>query len=259
MESTQTSLDKLMAILFAHDEPDILGDEVKVLVQAVSVNKKMLKRYIDLARDIRYAWQKVGKYPNYFDRFYPSSEVISETECLTHHVHAYLDDLYTVRQKLFTLLDALKNDAKKSVSNAEELKASLDELKKKVSAGFADLDKYRGQHRHAGMRFFHEELLKAENAETQIAQLNGPFFGSMFDPEKKKKILEKLNLEREQSFLEAKNYWIKTAKQNSDHLDENLDRLFDGLGQIIYQLLGIQTTAQELLKLSDYAREKKHD
>ena len=61
------------------------------------------KKYTDLIRNIRYAWLKVGKYPTYFDAFYPSPEIISEAECLTHHVHAYLDDLYTVKTKVFTL------------------------------------------------------------------------------------------------------------------------------------------------------------
>lgn len=257
MESTQTSLDKLIAILFVHDEPEILGDEGKALVVAISIDKKMLKRYIDLARNIRYSWQKVKRYPDYFDRFYPSNEVISEVECLTHHIHAYLDDLYTVQEKVFVLLNTLKNEANKVVNNADEFKASLEQLKEKMKKGSVELDKHRGQHRHKGMRFFHEELLRAENAEMQIAQLNG-LFSSMFDEEKKKYLVVKLAVERDENFTAARKYWVETAKRNSEMLDKSFDSLFYGLGQNIYQLLGIETTARVLLALSDSMTKKNH-
>ncbi len=253
----QTSLDKLLAILFVHEDPKILGHEVRVEIEAVRVEKKMLKRYTDLLRNIRYAWQKVRRYEDYFDNFYPPNEKISEIECLTHHVHAYLDDLYTVRTRIFALLDALKNDSKKVAGNAKEFKKSLDDLKAKMLRGFEQLDKCRGDHRHVGTRFYHEELLRAENAETQIMQLDQPFFNTMFDEEKKKKIIERLTVERSQSFAQAKTYWIETAKRNGKNIDRNTEKLFEVLAQSIYQLLNIEESAQALQLLSKKMQERK--
>lgn len=246
-----TSIEKLLAILFVHSEPEILGEEVKALIAASHVNRKMLRRYIDLVRAIHYAWQKVGKYEMYFKDFYPSNGVIGEIECLNHHIHAYLDDLYTVRQKVFVLLNNLKNDANKVASNAGEFMAVIKELEEKMMKGFKELDDNRGQHRHAGIRFVHGDLLHAENAESLIAQLDNPVFGSIFDEEKKKKLIEKITAERVSSFEKAKKWWIETAKSNKENLDENMDKLFSGLAQNIYQILGIEETAQAIQKLRD--------
>lgn len=250
-KSKQNSIEKLMAILFVHTEPNILGVEVKDAIEKISVDKTRLKVYLDTVRDIRYAWKKAARYQLYFNDFYPVSEDISEIEALTHHVHAYLEDLNTFENKLIVLLGVLKNDANEHAANAKEFKQAISELMEKIRKGFEKLDSQRGQHRHRGMRYVHDDLLKAENAQMMIEQLDTPPFSEFYKPEAKKKLKEKLSRDRALSFEKAKKDWIELARVNQEQLDENTDKLFEGLAASIYQLLGIETTAKALQALSD--------
>ena len=60
-KSKQNSLEKLMAILFVHSKPEILGVEVKDAIEKISIDKKRLKVYLDTVLDVRYARRKVGR------------------------------------------------------------------------------------------------------------------------------------------------------------------------------------------------------
>jgi len=250
-KSSQNSIEKLMAILSVHLEPEVLGIEIKDTIAKIPFNKARLKIYLDTVRDIRYAWKKVGRYQIYFKDFYPKSEGITEIEALTHHVHAYLEDLNTFENKLIVLLGILKNDANEHVINSKEFKQSMSELTDKIRQGFKKLDDQRGQHRHKGMRYVHNDLLKAENAYMMIEQLNIPPFCDFYSSEIKEKLKEKLSRDRILSFEKAKNDWIELARINQEHLDENTDKLFEGLATSIYQILCIDSTAKFLQELSD--------
>lgn len=255
--SGQNSIEKLMAILYVHTEPEVLGIEVKEAVEAVECDSSRLKKYLEAVRNVRYAWKKVGRYEIYFSDFYPNSSEITNVEALTHHVHAYLEDLSTLKNKLTNLLGILKNEAAKKASNADEIKSALIELIAKIEDGFKTSGALRNQHRHGGMRYVHDDLLKAENACMMLEQLDNPLFSSFYDDVVKDQMRNKFTQDVSEFFERARSSWVEVAKRNREQLDEQTNKLFDGLAHTIFQLLGIESTAAALQALSDRAYEKK--
>ncbi len=64
------------------------------------------------------------------------------------------------------------------------------------------------------MRFFDEELLKAENAHNEIEMFSNPVFDAILNPSHKLEFMAKLKKEKKESFEIAKTRWVAMAQKN---------------------------------------------
>lgn len=107
--STQRHIiEEMMADFAFYQEPNLLKPEYQQFLDAGRANQNGIKKYIQLFSNVRYAWQKTLKYKSYFEHFYPQTEKIDKIEALNHHIHAYLEDMTTLKNKI-SLWFASKN------------------------------------------------------------------------------------------------------------------------------------------------------
>src|SRR3990167_3273439 len=131
--NTQHIIDEMMGDFFFHQDPHLLKQEYRAFFDPSEVNQNMLKKYMVLFSNVRYAWQKTLKYKNYFENFYPPADKINEIEALNHHIHAYLEDMITLKNKIEVLFGKMKNDIKKVAVNKTDIDVfSTPSLKKEL-------------------------------------------------------------------------------------------------------------------------------
>src|SRR3989338_756600 len=237
--NTQHIIDEMMGDFFFHQDPHLLKQEYRAFFDPSEVNQNMLKKYMVLFSNVRYAWQKTLRYKNYFENFYPPADKINEIEALNHHIHAYLEDMITLKNKIEVLFGKMKNDIKKVAVNKTDIDAFFKAGVEKTKKVFSGVSKHRDRHRHRGMRFFDNDLLKAENAQGSLQMLSIPVFDATLNKEYKPEIIAKFMKEKEESFVIAKKRWIEMARKNDAHTTGYLDAIFDGIRPSLYQFLNI--------------------
>jgi len=247
-------IEEMMADFAFHQNPKLLKEEYSKLIDISKVNQAGIKKYMGLFFNLRYAWQKTLKYKQYFEEFYPPEEKIEKIEALNHHIHAYLEDMTTLKNKIEVLLGEMKNDIKKIASSKKDIDEFFRAGVKKTKEVFAQVSKYRNEHRHRGMRFFDGDLLKAENAHRFLEMISNPVFDAMLNQEYKPKIVAKFTKEKEESFEVAKKRWIETARKNDEQTTGYLESLLKGIRPTLYRFLNIRSV-QEIIT---YAK-KEHD
>ena len=246
MSTTETTtikrhiLDEMMADFAFYQDPKLLKAEYSGLLDTSKVNKADIKKYMLSFFNLRYAWQKTLKYKQYFEEFYPLEEKIVKIEALNHHIHAYLEDMTTLKNKTEVLLGEMKNDIRKIASNKKDIDEFFKAGVEKTKEVFAQVSKYRDEHRHRGMRFFDGDLLKAENAHGFLEIISNPIFDAMLNQEYKPEIVAKFNKEKEESFELAKKRWVEMATKNDEQTTGYLDAILKGVRQPLYQFLNIK-------------------
>ncbi len=115
---------------------------------------------------MNFVYKKLVKYKLYFAEFYPETEKITKTEALEHHIHAYLEDLDILKNKVKHFLGALKNDLKKIAINKNEIDRALKHLVGQVENIFNNVSRYRHRHshHHRGMKFTDGNIVDSELA-----------------------------------------------------------------------------------------------
>lgn len=220
----------LSAELYAYLNPEIFSGEI----DTENIDKKKIRRYSETIHILNEAFAKVKKYENYFENFYPSSDKITNSEALQHHIHSYLEDLYLLSEAIKKLIGDLKNDLQKVAQNKVEVLESLDKCKSNMSPMFARARSERKTHRHALGRSLDFNLVKSSSLQNLIAN-NSPFLEYL--KEGAKEYLEK---EANKSFTESKEEWCNLSRENTSLISEQMERLFLSMEQLLYQFLGIE-------------------
>lgn len=233
-------LNEIIADLGAYMEPDLFKDGYKDLLNSTKVSKKELHKYNRLLSSIHYAWKKTTKYEIYFSEFYSNSDKIENFEQLNHHIHAYLQDADTLKNKIQNLFGALKNDLKQVVINKKEVSDFLETGIQKTGEVFEGILQHRRDHIHHGTRFTDNDLLKAENAYTSIQLMSQPVFDAILNQDRKQELLAKLEKQKDESFEVAKARWIKTAHDNNIQTAGYLDAILKVLRPMLYDYLNIK-------------------
>ena len=241
----QNKIDQIMSDFALYLNPDLLKDEYSTIIVNTKFKKEKMEEYLQLMADIHYAWQKTLRYETYFTEFYPDSKSIEKFEALNHHIHAYLQDMTILKNKIEVFLNTIKNGIKKSADSKKNVDEFFKKGIEKTKNVFADISKNRDPHHHRGMRFFDSDLLKAENAHraSEIFQID-----SYVNPKRKPEIIHKLVEKEKEGFDIAKVRWIEIAKKNAKQTSEYLDELMEIIYSPLYDFLEI-TDPIELLKI----------
>ncbi len=222
--------------------PDILKNELKNLLDVSRLNKKNLEKYNNLLISVNYAWQKILRYEVYFQEFYSNSEKIDRTEELNHHIHAYLQDMDTLKNKIENLFFGLKKDIKKIAINKDDIEDFFQAGVEKTKEVFNGVIEHRIQHVHRNFQFIDGDLMKAENAQRVIDMLNNPSMASIINQEYKPVAIAKLKKDKIESFDVAKARWLKTAKNNNGQTSGFLASILEVIKPSLYQFLEIKPT-----------------
>ncbi len=218
----------------AHLEPGLFREEYGNKVNQEEINSKKLKEYNVLLMTISQACKKVLKYELYFSEFYPSCYRITNSEALEHHIHAYLEDVVILKNKLTVFLGVLKNDLKKIAVNKKEIDKALTFFIRQTEGCFKGISTARDPHHHKGVKFIDSDIIDSEFSHT-ILTLDEPMkatFNSEF--------LEKLKKREVGSFLKAKTRWIETARKNNEQISGLINEIFERNNNFIYNFLGIK-------------------
>ena len=114
-------IDEMMTDFYFHQDPRFLKPEYSRHTDATHANQVAIKKYMQSFSNLRYAWQKTLKYKDYFENFYPQMGQINKIEALTHHIHSYLEDMETLKNKIEVLLGETKNDVRRVASNKKDI------------------------------------------------------------------------------------------------------------------------------------------
>lgn len=224
-----------------HLDPKLLSNSDEI--DTSKLNRKRLKKYSDLIHTMMMAFKKVQKYELYFSKFYSSTEEISQSEALEHHVHAYLQDLTILSNKIEVFLNILKSDLKRVAPNNDEVCASIDEVKKLMMKTFKRVKETRHPHQHAGYRFLDYDITRASSIRSMIQSGNKLFLDRL-----KPGALDYLDKEATKSFEKAKAYYVERAKKNEKGLSKLMERFFWSIEDLIYQFLGIKPVISSKIK-----------
>lgn len=236
----QHILDEMVGDFAFYQYPELLKQEYSQYLDVSKANQDMIKKYMMLFSNLRYAWQKTLKYKIYFKDFYPDEGKVDKIEALNHHIHAYLEDMTTLKNKIEVLFGEMKNDIKKIAINKKDIDDFFVAGVEKTKEVFAQVSKHRNDHRHRGMRFFDGDLLKAENAHNFLETLSNPVFDSMLNQEYKPKVIYKFANEKEESFEKAKIRWIAMATKNDEQTSGYLAAVLKGIRPVFYNFLNIK-------------------
>lgn len=232
-------IEEITADLFIYQDPKLLKKEYLQFVDVSKINLNDIEKYIKLFSNLLYAWQKILKYRKYFEVFYPPEEKIDKIEALEHHIHAYLEDMVTLKNKIEILFREMKNDINKVALNKKDINNFFKVGVEKTKEVFAGVSKHRNKHRHNGMRFFDNDLLKAENAHKILDMILTNVFDEM-NQEYKQKIIEKIIKEKEESFEVAKKRWIEIARKHDEQINNYLQSLLNVVRLTLYDFLHIK-------------------
>jgi hypothetical protein len=246
-EGKKIILDEILSDITYYLYPELLIEEYQNLGLDSKTDKEKLEKYSVLLSDIRHAYDKVSRYDVYFEYFYTDSDKIQKFEQVKHHIHVYLQDVDTLKNKLQNLLGNLKNDINSVAENRQEISSSLKDAIDTVGEIFEPILKYRRQHVHKGSRFMEDDLLKAENNELLKEVLINPLFEKMINQDYKPKAIEKLKVIQEQSFNTAKGRWLNNAKKSKVTILKFLNKILEIIQPSLYQFLNIKSM-KEILK-----------
>lgn len=220
-------IDAILADLAMYDNPQYLKPEYqKILLESIQAQKKpLIKKYFSTLSNLRAAWQKVLRYEVYFSEFYTNSKQIPPHEALNHHVHSYLQDMTTLKNKIQVCLGEVKNDCKKEFINKSDIEEFFNEAIKKTEIVFEQISQLRDPHHHKGPRFLDADIFKAETAHFINTAISDSKFPLPINEALKPELLEKLEKNKSEAFEVAKLRWISTAKSNAIEITGYIDML----------------------------------
>ena len=232
-------IDEMSADMTIYLEPNLLKEEYQHLMDTSKIDVEAIKKYRQLLSNVKYAWQKVVRYKVFFAEFYTETDTIDDVEALNHHIHAYLQDLDTLKNKIMHMLGELRKDVKAIASNKDDVEDFVEAAKQKTLKVFDGALKHRRSHVHNGMRFMDGELLKAENAHEAIKMATEGLLAEMMNPEYRDKWVEELKVEKAESLEKAKSHWVEMATNNDVQTTGYLETFLGFVRPSLNQFLGI--------------------
>jgi len=229
------NLDQILSDIIIHIHPNYLKGDYKNKINVQSLDKKKLNEYYRLLTSISFVYKKIMKYELYFAEFYPETKRITKTEAIEHHIHAYLEDLDILKNKVKHFLETLKNDLKMVAINKSEIDKALKHFVGQVINVFDKVSKHRNPHHHRGMKFFDANLVDSDLAHTML-QDNNPLRDS-FKPE----FLIELRKREVESFEKARTNWVTLAKKNNVQISGFIREVFERNKEFIYDFLNIRS------------------
>jgi len=229
------NLDQILCDLTAYLEPNFLQVEYRTKIDTSNIDKAKLMKYFKLLTSISRVYKKVQKYELFFAEFYPETKKIKKHEALEHHIHAYLEDLIMLKNKITTFLGALKNDLKKIAKNKKEINIALTWLIGEVNRVFDNVSKYRDPHHHKGLTFIDGDLIDSEMA--HMVTKNDSPLRDLF----KSEFIDELKKRETESFEKAKRGWVSMAKKNNAEISGLVNDVLERNKSLLYKLLNIKS------------------
>jgi len=204
---TLDEISKLIANLLAYLHPEYLLPPYNTELQkGKQYDVKTIEKYWEILTTIDWFTKKLSKYELFFNDFYPNSKKISDFEALEHHIHAYLEDMETLKNKIDVFITNLKNDLKKIATNKKEIDFALKTLRQKIFDVFG-ASKLRGKHRHGNNRFVDHYVVDGQVASTI---LETPILRERLTPQG----LERMQGKITESITQGKAWWSNNAAKN---------------------------------------------
>lgn len=228
------TFDRILGELSVFRDPNLLKPEFIDKIKTEGVDKKKIEKYHQLLVHINQFYKKIQKYPLYFSEFYPPSQNINDYEALEHHVHAYLEDVDILKNKIQVFLGVLKNDLKTVALNKKEIEYALEWLIKQVQKVFKGTTDHRNPHHHRGMKFLDSDIVDAEIARTLLSVPHP--LNALLKPESIPILKERAQL----SFKKAKERWVRTAEKNNVQITGLVNDIFERVGGFMYDYLEIE-------------------
>jgi hypothetical protein len=201
-------LEKVLLNLLIYVNPEVvLPSYASELIKGKFFNLEMVKKYWQILSTIDWFVKKISKYESFFIYFYPNNEKISESDALEHHIHAYLEDVKTLKNKLLRFVISLKRDLKKIAINKKEIFPMFQILEEKITKPFVSVSKLRKEHRHLEGRFLDHYVADAQNASFF---LNQPLLKEIMTEEG----LAEMLVKKQNALIEGKGSWSKKAANN---------------------------------------------
>ena len=236
-----TPINRLFLDITVYLNPNLLRKDLTGKIGISKANVSMLNRYYTLVSAMNWSYNKVLKYEIYFQEFYPNSENIPEYEVLEHHIHAYLQDLTILKNKLEVFLNSLRNDIKKVAKNKEEIVYHFNGLIKQLNQIFEEVLKHRNPHHHTWQRFLDSDIVDAEWLSTMLKYKD--LSPDSFSPE----LLGEIAKRSKDSFETAKSKRITLAQKNNECITHFIEDLFLWLEVDTYKLLWIEQSMKEFI------------
>ncbi len=186
--------------------------------------EKVALEVFNRLNDIHSVIERMDRYEIYFSDFLPTSESILEAEAIEYHLHSYLQDVYSLSEKIGRLLNLIKNKLPIfNIGNSEDIRHALDHLKNQVGGGLTQVLELRGKHVH-DISVRDSDLLKAK-----LIKVAGSKLGLSDEVADKK---------YNQIIISAKEGYIKQAKTNKIELQKMKNFLFPRIGYLFASVYG---------------------
>jgi hypothetical protein len=229
-----TEIRKILGNLIFYDDPEVLKAEyLSSLKKGSHFKKKLLKRYLEMLMNINWFLEKIYKYEIFFLHFYPKGKKIKKHTALEHHIHAYLEDMETLKNRLRAYVGSLKNDLQPIATNKKDIADELDRILKEIDKAFDQISKNRGPHRHSGDRFRDIDVMNLENASYFLDNKD-------FRKRLTKYGLKKMRKQKIESFNKGKHHWSQQASKNYEQVFGLTETILKGTKESLYQLLDIE-------------------
>lgn len=228
-------LEKISGDLVGYIHPEYFLEEFKdKILPGSKFSKELAEKYYTILMSISYFLKKLSKYEIYFLEFYPNTENISYYDALEHHIHAYLEDVETLKNKLNHYLGCLKNDIKKVATNKKEVSEALEFLTGQVFKTFEKVSTLRASHRHKGSIFVDTNIINGQVAEYMLSDKN--LLKDRLTPY----AFDHFAKEKSESFEKAKIFWVKNVKKNLPQVNGITNDILHRTKSFLYILLDIK-------------------
>ncbi|MFA5387125.1 MAG: hypothetical protein WC322_01890 [Candidatus Paceibacterota bacterium] len=242
------NFEQIISDLMVYLNPDCLKEEFKQEIIARKINAEKADEYYKILTSINMAYKKLLRYESYFTDFYPAQGKITKQEALEHHIHAYLEDVTILKNKITVFLGTLKNDLKKIAKNKEDIEKAMSWLIDQTQEVFKGVSDVRNPHHHQGMKFIDCDLIDSQIAEVLLGE-NSPLKSSF-----KPTFVEELKTKEEVSFVKARERWIATAQKNNKQITGFLDDIFGRNKKFIYDLLNMEAIVNKIKNYGESAK-----
>ncbi len=229
-------IDKILNDLLSYSHPEFFEADYKnKIIFSKDFEKDSVDKYFRIISSIKWFLNKISRYEVYFLEFYPLSKNIKNREALEHHIHAYLEDVETLKNKLTNYIGCLKNDLKRIAKNKEEVSKALKFVNDQIFKVFKGVSTHRGTHRHGNDRFVDTNVINMEMAETMLLETN-PIRGQLTQY-----AIDSFEKQRDESFEKGKIFWIETSTRNFPQIEGATNEILEKTEDFLYQYLNITT------------------
>ena len=182
--------------------------------------------------DIQTIFERIENYPTYFkDLYAPENKNIPEGDVLEYHIHSYLNDFYSLEQKIIRLLRFIGNKLSKfNIGNPDDVRNLLKHLESQTENGLGQVVGIRGAH-------IHNRSVKDSEIATGRIILQAIAFANFDDV--RKKLLEQ---KYKDIIKTSKEKYITQSNDNNTELKKFKNFFACRLGHIIASLYGHDTT-----------------